>query len=269
MKKILFELARKIIYSTGLVFENIVPTGKLNGFVLCYHAIANEHWEFELSKKTFVTQMEYLLAHYHNASPKDLETYLTNTGKIEKPFFVITFDDGYQSIKVLKDYFTKKNIKPLVFLLANTDNANHRELDNNFPFLTVEDIKDLKDAGWYFGCHSSTHPDFWTLSESEAEVEIVQAKQMLEEKLGFPVEYFAYPKGRYTEKLKSIVQKAGYKMAFSTDSINLTKYVDIFAIPRIGVMRTHSFNEFKSLFLPLSIKIRNLVFSRLLPNYGK
>ncbi len=46
-----------------------------------------------------------------------------------------------------------------------------------------------------FGCQSMTHPILTHLSEAEAQVEIVDSRRLLEERLQRPVETFVYPNG--------------------------------------------------------------------------
>ena len=140
---------------------------KPEGFVLCYHSISDDGWEFSVTFNEFKKQIEYLLQNYIPCSVEDFANYLDGKKTFEKPFFLITFDDGYKSIFQTSDYLAGKGINPLSFLLSATKRANISEMEYAKPFLIPEEIKELKNIGWDFGCHSATHADFNKLSEKD------------------------------------------------------------------------------------------------------
>ena len=70
----------------------------------------------------------------------------------------------------------------------------------------------------------------------------------MEKAIGFSVQYFAYPKGRYIKSTKSPVEKAGYAAAFGVGPNRISAKTNIYAIPRISVDRTHSIEQFKAFF---------------------
>ncbi len=259
VKDKIYDFLRKTLYLVTYAISSLKKEG-FEGFVLCYHSIADDKWGFSVPLSDFVEQMEYLLQNYQPCSLNELEKYLNGELAFSKPFFIITFDDGYKNIYQTKEYLKSKGIKPVVFLLSDLSHASKKELDNNYKFLTTDEIKSLKQSGWDFGSHSATHSNFWKLSKDELKNEVVDSKIGLAEKLGFDIKYFSYPKGRYNKRVKTAVEKAGYLMAFSMDSKIINRDTNKYTIPRVGVMNTHSFPEFKSLFLPFSIKVRGIFF---------
>jgi peptidoglycan/xylan/chitin deacetylase (PgdA/CDA1 family) len=261
MKSKIYNTVRKIIYSVTYL-TSFVRREKLDGVILCYHSIADDGWEFSVPPKNFVKQIDYLLQKYQPCTLDEFAKYLVGEITFAKPFFVVTFDDGYKNIYQTKDYLKSKHIQPTVFLLSDTKNAHKNELKSNYRFLSNTEIKSLKQAGWYFGSHGATHADFWGLSKNDLKSEIITSKANLEEKLGFDIKYFAYPRGRYNEDAQMVVKRAGYDMAFSMDSRIMKRDVNKYTLPRVGVMGTHSFLEFKALLLPLSTRVRNILQSR-------
>ncbi len=265
MKEKIFNNLRKIIYSATYLIARLTPFVKVDGIVLCYHSISDDGWDFSISPDVLKKQIEYLLKNYEPYSIEDLKEYFDGRKINSKPFFVLTFDDGYQNIYGIKDYLSSLKIKPIVFLLSGGDYVDRRELDNNLPLLTNEEILNLKILGWSIGSHGATHADFENIDEKQKNVEIIDSKRVLEEKFGGVVNYFSYPKGRYNDSVLKLVRSAGYDMAFVLDTTTkhglINKRDGRFKIPRIGVMGTHSFQEFKSILSPYSILLRGLFYS--------
>jgi peptidoglycan/xylan/chitin deacetylase (PgdA/CDA1 family) len=71
------------------------------------------------------------------------------------------------------------------------------------------------EIGW----HTWSHPDLTILSEEDILREITPP---------FPMDTFAYPYGRYSDKVVELVKRVGYKKAFSVTQgvtdINTTDY---------------------------------------------
>src|SRR4030042_2195941 len=160
MNKKVFQILRKSSYTATYIFS-LLGKMDLEGFVLCYHSIADDNWEFSISMDNFKKQIEYLLAHYQLCSVSEFEKYLDGSLKFSKPFFMITFDDGNRNIYILKDYLKSKGIKPILFLLSDVKNVAYDELDNEYELLNTKEIIKLKSEGWELGSHSATHADFW------------------------------------------------------------------------------------------------------------
>jgi peptidoglycan/xylan/chitin deacetylase (PgdA/CDA1 family) len=260
MTKLIYNTLRNLLYTFCYVLTGWQKS-TVKGFILCYHSISDDNWDFSVSLKNFREQIDYLLQNYQPVSLSEIEKYLDCQLTLDKPFFAVTFDDGYHNITETVPYLKEKNIKPTVFLLSDTDHANHKEMDSNYSFLTYEDVQNLEQSGWNFGCHSATHPDFDELDEKAINSEISIAKADLTAKLGREIKYFAYPKGRYNTQVRQAVADSGYKLGLSMDSKMLTNKSDKFAVPRVGVMRMHSFTAFKALTLPLSTKLRSILLN--------
>jgi peptidoglycan/xylan/chitin deacetylase (PgdA/CDA1 family) len=88
--------------------------------------------------------------------------------------------------------------------------------DNSFDLANVpkleqyctwdEIIHMTKLFDFKIGWHTWSHPDLTTLSESDIIKEITPP---------FAMDYFAYPYGRFNDKVVELVKKVGYKMAYS------------------------------------------------------
>lgn len=79
------------------------------------------------------------------------------------------------------------------------------------PLMKKEEIKNLITK-FEIGGHTLTHKVLPPLSEEEMKEEIMKGKEELE-KICDEIISFAYPKGRYNQKVIGIVKKAGFKGA--------------------------------------------------------
>lgn len=227
--------------------------------ILCYHSVNDDSWFHGVSYQVLQLQLTWLRSFAHPVTLEDIEKHIRGEIVINTPAFAVTFDDGYKSIMQTKPFLDSLNIIPAFFVLSRSLDANHTELDSNYEFLSVADMKELVRAGWIIGSHSATHGDFWAMDEDQVAAEVYQSKVDLEKEVEVPVKYFAYPRGRYNKNVLSEVRRAGYSMALSMDDGMIGVGQDLYTVPRTGINRTHSFSEFKSSFPPTAIYFRKLI----------
>ncbi|HZZ98448.1 MAG TPA: polysaccharide deacetylase family protein [Candidatus Saccharimonadia bacterium] len=251
---------RRSIYLTLGMWDTLHAKRKNRVVVLCYHSISND-WRFGVSLEAFTQQMEYLNQNYDFLSLQDLRAFLDGKKKLHRQSVVITFDDGYADIVQVVPLLKKHAVQPTVFLLGDPAKANRAEMDTAKGLLTTAQILLLKKAGWKFGSHSMTHPDFGKLSEKNLQKEVVDSRSKLARELGSEMQYFAYPKGRYSKKILVAVKKAGYALGMSMDDVLIDQNANRLLIPRIGVDATHSFVEFKAIMTDAAITWRKSVKS--------
>lgn len=241
----LFVIVRRLVYLSLAAIDRLL--GKTNPIVIfCYHSIANDQWRFGVDLREFKKQISYLLTHYKPITLADVYKYLKGTKELHEPSFVITFDDGYKDVIRVKELLENLDIKPTVFVLSGK-NINLETLGTNRQLLSQKDIKELQKLGWEIGWHGSTH----TL--------LTQVNGELKEEISSSYKYFAYPKGKYSSWVISNLKKNGYRLALTMDDSIISPKTNAYVIPRIGVDRTHSFSEFKTLSSPSVVKLRGLV----------
>lgn len=84
-------------------------------------------------------------------------------------------------------------------------------------FLTWEQIKDIERQGFEIGSHTMTHShNMKDMYDEELHYEIQNSKDILEAVLGHPVGKFCYPRGRYDDRIREFVIRAGYTEARAT-----------------------------------------------------
>ena len=86
------------------------------------------------------------------------------------------------------------------------------------------------------GCHSHSHPRLITMAAGEMEQETAGARRILEEHLGHPVRYFAYPFGQYDDRVRSAAKKAGFRLMLTSDPGSVGRGAEFDRIPRQAIV---------------------------------
>jgi len=147
-----------------------------------------------------------------------------------KRIFLTSWDDGRIEDLELADLLLEYRIPAVFYIPIECDLLSYQirrlaGLDKSCPLCKFR--RELFDIG----AHTVTHPeDLKKLSDKEAFEEIYESKVRLEKILGRPVKRFAYPGGRYDERIKELVRKAGFTEARTTQSGSIEFPKDLLAI---------------------------------------
>jgi len=198
-------LAWVCFYSCWLLPRYTVP-------ILTYHDF-NNRGGITVTPEKFERQMRYLKEkHYSVISLDKLVEGIKKGANFAHNTVVITMDDGY------KDNFTyaypvlnKYGFTATIFLITNKIGA-----DANF--LDWKEVKEMSNNNISFGAHTKNHVYLPALKEKDILWdEIAGCKEIIESRIGTRVDYMSYPSGGFTEEIKTLVRKAGYKGACSTN----------------------------------------------------
>ena len=117
--------------------------------------------------------------------------------------------------------------------------------------MTWEQITELHAGGVTFGSHTSTHEILTMLPAAQAEQEIALSRETIQQKLPASCSLFSYPNGDYSEQVREMVARAGYRFAFLNQEPGVwTRDGDPFLIPRVNVCEYHLVDS-KGNFSPL------------------
>ena len=213
--------------------------------ILMYHSISSadtkplfvigHHREGKLrllnvSPQSFDKQMGYLKNDGYQVISLDDFVEGDRLGKkFPHKTVVITFDDGYvdnytNAFPILKKY----HFPATIFLVSDI-------IGTNPNFLNWEQAKEMSQNGISFGSHTRHHAYLPSQSKEQMKDEITGSKHILEEHLGKPVYYFAYPCGGFNEQVKTITALAGYKAALTTNRGYDRYNIDLYELNRIHV----------------------------------
>lgn len=211
--------------------------------VIMYHRVVRDISEagrhgIYVTEEQFESHMKYLKQRGYQTLTFEEAVNLNRLDR-NKKYIIITFDDGYtDNYKLAFPILKKYGFKAVIFLVAGLD---YNKWDCTSPdeprlgFMNKEQLLEMQHYGIEFGVHTMTHPDLTKLSCEEAQKEIFQSRDILEEKLGKKLKTFAYPYGALNEETKVLLKQAGFSYGIATDTGPLGLHEDLFQIRRIGI----------------------------------
>jgi len=215
--------------------------------VLMYHRVgrAQNAWErrYCVTPERFAQQLRRLGDRgYHACTIDELFGWLQEGIPLAGKPLLITFDDGYagvhrHALPALRGLGWPATVFLVSGQIGGRDHwcASRNHGGTSYPLLDAEQIAEMSEAGFSFHSHSQSHVDLTKLPDPALAQELRLSKQGLEQMLGRPVPYFAYPYGRFDERVARMVKAAGYQGAFSTRSGFNRRGEDPFALRRIEV----------------------------------
>lgn len=218
--------------ATGLLLLTGLGTGGPAGAdalpILVYHQIrvaedGPPDGETVLSLEQFEAQMRHLSAEGYRALGMDEVMAFLRGQAFPQKVVAIHFDDGWKSswhaIPVLERY----GLRASFWIIAGSGIGA--------PHMDWEEILELdRHAAMEVYSHSMTHPwrDGETLVDwvegrtpgkgiDDARRELVDSRRVLEQRLGQPVPYLAWPRGIYNDTLVRLATEAGYSALLTID----------------------------------------------------
>jgi len=184
--------------------------------ILMYHDVSIEPHKYCNSIEIFEKHIKYIAENYVTILPGE---------KIVKNSICLTFDDGFFSFyhyvfPLLKKYDLKALFSvPIRFIVEHSDlrpedrihipyttsmrDGLHKE---THPFATWEEQREMIASGHVkIASHAYSHQAL-TLPDIDLYKEIVESKNILEEKLGCEIDTFVYPKGRFNGEIHRMAQ---------------------------------------------------------------
>jgi peptidoglycan-N-acetylglucosamine deacetylase len=128
---------------------------------------------------------------------------------MDKNQIIVTtsWDDGYALDIRIAELLEKYNIEGTFYVPIR--NSEHKVMESNI----LTEISKKHEIGG----HTVNHIYLNTLGESEANNEITECRNMLQDKLGKNIDAFCYPGGKYSERDIKLVKEAGFLFGRTTE----------------------------------------------------
>ena len=207
--------------------------------VLCYHAVTDT-WDDRLAvpPSEFGRQIAALLRGRRPGTAAD--AVARRRGVLH-----VTFDDALVSILEALPLIERYSVSATVFAcgaygdgrqLRIAELSGSRYSEAGLRTLTWDGLRELRERGVEIGSHTMTHAHLTRLADDELDRELVEAKQWIEDELGAPCRFLAYPFGEVDDRVRAATRRAGYAGAFGLPGTP----GDEFDLPRVGLYRRDS-----------------------------
>ena len=226
---------------TRLALPAQLPARTLHVPILMYHRIdklrpslASITRSLTVDPGDFAAEMRWLAAHgFHTITQAQLFAALERGRRLPARPVMITFDDGYRDVLV--------NAAPVLRRLGMRATAyviTGRISNGDVSFLSWAQLHALEQSGVEIGSHTVHHAELPGLSDPAALQELIQSRHALELHLHHPVQWFAYPAGRFDAHSETLVGQAGYVLAVTTQPGSFQDARTPFALHRFEVLDT-------------------------------
>lgn len=208
--------------------------------VLCYHAISDS-WQHSLSVPPgmFARQLATLVRLYR---PVTAEQVVFDG----IPGLHVTFDEAFRSIENALPTLRDLGIPATAFACSSYGEEG-KPLDvaelaaelvahpNELATMTWDELRALAADGVEIGSHTVSHPHLTRLDDTELRRELVESREIVEDQMGRPCRFLAYPFGEDDDRVRHAARLAGYLAAFALRTDHVP--VDVFSFPRLGIWR--------------------------------
>ena len=188
------------------------PRGTVRIAILTYHSLDESGSPVSIAPRTFEQHLARLRDTGYAVLPLGEALAVSSAGQSRQPIAALTFDDGYASVyDVAAPLLARFGWRATLFAVSD-----YLGFDNQWPgqasfvppaqLLSWPQLEELSHTGWEIGAHTRTHPDLTRLPTEHIEAEVVGGKHVLEDRLGRAVDLFAYPSGRYDQRVRSVVR---------------------------------------------------------------
>lgn len=245
-RKLLFRkwlrvIVTSITYYTGLAF---LSDSKSRVRILMYHSIDDDPSDVHsVSPIAFEEQMRFLATKCNVISLDRLVDCFNGKGSLPDNPVVITFDDGLANnytaaYPILKKY----NLPATVFVVPDWVAPKVSRTDETRPderrYMAWDQIREMSHNGISIGAHTISHRSLPTLTLEETRYELLESKARLEQQLGQPVKFFAYPYGAFRDLSRDIVRmvaESGYACAVTSLSGTNGRSTNLYALRRTEI----------------------------------
>lgn len=243
--------------------------------ILAYHRTQDApRYGIDIATPEFERQIKWLADNgYASISLNEFFSDLHEKKPLPSKKVAITFDDGHKdthqtAFPILKKHgftatvFLNSGLLGKTYWVGGRKPAPttwHDKMPNSFDeksrdwrvydFMSWDNAKELKEAGWEIGSHGVTHPFLTQLNDADLKSELEKSRKEIEAKLGVRPDFFCYPSGDNDGRVRKAVKAAGYRGAVVSKSHYQMFFTweNPYAIERVGLWQDVSFWKFKAL----------------------
>lgn len=167
-----------------------------------YHRVADSRPnDWTISTEQFQLHVDHCREHFDLIDLAEVQRRI-RTSDSPRPAVSFTFDDGYAENSEFALPLLIENRVPCTYFVATAHIRQQHPFPHDtragipLPVNTLGQLREASEAGIEIGLHTRNHVDFSLINDPlTVRREIVEAKDELEQMIGCPVRYFAFPYG--------------------------------------------------------------------------
>ncbi len=199
--------------------------------ILLYHSLDRSGKIFSTDPSMFRAHLEALVESGVETVP--LEAILKSPGAI-----ALTFDDGYDNFhEQALPLLIQHGLPATLFVVSGQCGGSGQWRSRVGPMvkqrlLSWSQLREISEAGVTIGAHSVSHDNLVSLPEDAVIREMRDCRIEIEDRIGRPVNVFAYPYGISDRRIRKLAQQE-FRVACGTRLSLVDKNSDPFDLPRI------------------------------------
>ncbi|KQT31099.1 hypothetical protein ASG22_18875 [Chryseobacterium sp. Leaf405] len=218
--------------------------------ILMYHSVYPKSMDIQnvltVTSENLEEQLKYIKKKYNTLFFKELENNKSLKNKL-----ILTFDDGYyNNLQYLIPLLEKYQLKATICIPTDYIQKNEGNTERNF--MSFNEIKSLNPEFVEIALHSHFHKNYSQLTLAEAEADIRQNIEILEQKQIDFTKILVYPYGKFpkeNQKKKEffkILESLGIIAALRIgNAVESYPWKNKFEVKRIDIKGGDSFKMFK------------------------
>ena len=189
--------------------------------ILVYHAIRSSTddgtADVALGVDRFARQMAFLAQH-REVVPLDVA--VQTVAQKTRRRVAITFDDGYRSVlehalPVLEEFRFPATVFVPTGAIGDRNRWDATSPPAGLPVMSGDESREIERRGLQVESHGHGHIDLAQATLDEIRRDLTRSMEMLCEILGRMPKFLAYPWGRVTPDVESLVEALGFQSAFT------------------------------------------------------
>jgi peptidoglycan/xylan/chitin deacetylase (PgdA/CDA1 family) len=163
-----------------------------------------------------------------------------------RPLLHVTFDDAFRSVEHALPVLERLGLPATIFACSGYADDGRpldvaelaedaRRRPDALATMDWDALRGLVERGVEIGSHTVGHPHLTQLGDTELARELRDSRSRLEDELGRPCPFLAYPYGEEDARVRAACAAAGYEAAFALPGRE--DRIDRFALPRVGAYR--------------------------------
>jgi peptidoglycan/xylan/chitin deacetylase (PgdA/CDA1 family) len=187
----------------------------------------------------FAQQMAWVAEHGLAISLPQLQHFVAGEESLANDSLLVTIDDGCLSThEVALPILRHHGIPAVAFVTAGLIGKPGAGPTEPERYMTWGELESLSAAGMTIGSHAWSHRSLGRLSAEQVREEGERSRELLRQRIGQPVDAFAYPfgtQGDFSELTDQILRQVGYQVLFSSQHGSISPGASAAPYPRIKV----------------------------------